>query len=263
MSTKSITLKALMEAGCHFGHLRGRWHPNMQPYVYVTRDRVRIIDLEATKNKLKQLLKAIEEFVAVGQTLVLVGTKRQAKDIIETVGKATGIPYVSERWLGGTLTNFQTMQQSIKKMNSLTEYLASDAALELTKKERLMQQRELDRMQVKFGGLKQLRDLPDGLFIIDPSYEANALKEAKKTGLTVFAMLDTNSDPRLIDEFVPANDDAAKSIMLITNQVQGAIERGLKRQSAAAKQSTTVKATKVTKATTKIKTSPKKVVKKS
>lgn len=234
MSTSTLSVRQLMDAGCHFGHTRGRRHPAMRDYIYLTREKVNIINLEKTLIKLDELLTAIENFTAAGQTLILVGTKRQAKDTISTLADQLKLPYVSERWLGGTLTNFETVKKSIRKMNELREYLASTHSAELTKRERLMQSRDLDRMELKFGGLATLTDLPGGLFVVDPSYEKNAVKEARSLGLTVFALLDTNSNPMLVDEFVPANDDASKSIMLIMNEVAGAIERGRQRATAAA-----------------------------
>lgn len=239
-----LTVRDLLEAGSHFGHTRGRRHPNMQEYVYITRERVNIIDLEKTLAKLKDLLTAVENFVAEGKVLVLVGTKRQAQAVVETVATEAGIPYVKERWLGGTLTNFATVEKSIKRMNELETYLASDDAKEISKRERLMQQRELDRLKIKVGGLKDLTAIPDGLFVIDPAYEKNAVKEARSMDVAVFALLDTNSNPMLTDEFVPANDDAAKSIMLIINEVAKAIERGKKR--AAEKVAVAEEATEVT-----------------
>ncbi len=230
MSKKTnISIEDLMNAGCHFGHTKARWQPKMKPFIYLTRERVQILNLEKTKEKLDSLLQVVEDFVAEGKTLVLVGTKRQAQDIVEAIGKKTGMPYVVKRWLGGTMTNFETMKNSIKKMNETEKFLDSDDAQKITKRERLTMHRELVRMNDKFGGLKDIREIPQGLFLIDPSYEKNALKEARQMGIKVFALLDTNSNPNSVDEFVPANDDAAKSIMIIMNEIQGAIERGKKR----------------------------------
>lgn len=230
MSVTDITVRDLLEAGCHFGHTRGRRHPNMAEYVYITRERVNIIDLEKTLAKLKDLLTAVENFVAEGKVLVMVGTKRQAQAVVKTIAVEADIPYVSERWLGGMLTNFTTVSKSIKRMNELDEYLSSkESEEEKTKRERLMLQRELDRLRLKVGGLKDIKKIPDGLFIVDPSYEKNAVKEARDTNLAVFALLDTNSNPMLTDEFVPANDDAAKSIMLVLTAVKEAIARGKER----------------------------------
>jgi len=231
-ATTDLTVRDLLEAGCHFGHTRGRRHPNMAEYVYITREKVNIIDLEKTLSKLKDLLTAVENFVAEGKVLVMVGTKRQAQAVVKTVADEAGIPYVSERWLGGTLTNFNTVEKSIKRMNELETYLLSDEAAEIIKRERLMLQRELDRLRIKVGGLKDITKIPEGLFVIDPAYEKNAVKEARNLDVAVFALLDTNSNPMLTDEFVPANDDAAKSIMLILNEVKQAIERGKKRAEA-------------------------------
>lgn len=230
----NLTMQDLLDAGCHFGHTRGRWHPAMKPFVYLTRERIHIMDLEKTVQKLDDLTTAVENFVAAGHKLVLVGTKRQAKKIVHDVATATKLPYVNERWLGGTLTNFETIKSSIKRLNRLEELLASEET-KITKRERTMKQAELERMQAKFGGLKEMTEVPDGLFVIDPSYEDSTIKEAHRLGLTVFAMLDTSSDPRLVNEFVPANDDAAKSIELIMGEVQAAIERGQKRAKSDAK----------------------------
>lgn len=233
-----ITMPELLEAGCHFGHTRGRWHPAMKPYVYLTRERIHIMDLEKTLQKLDDLTTALENFIASGQQLVLVGTKRQAKQALLDLAKETNLPYVSERWLGGTLTNFETVKASIKRLHRLEDLLA-DGEAKLTKRERQMKQAELDRMTTKFGGLKDLTEVPGGLFIIDPSYEDNALKEARRLGLAVFALLDTSSNPTLVDEFVPANDDAAKSIELILGEVKTAIISGQKRARQDAKVKTT------------------------
>jgi len=231
-TANNISVEDLMEAGCHFGHTKARWQPRMKPYIYLTREKVQILDLEKTKKKLDNLMQVVEDFVADGNTLVLVGTKRQAQDIVETIGNKLGIPYVKKRWLGGTMTNFDTMKKSIKKMNEIAKFLESDDALKLMKRERLMMHRDLVRMQDKFGGLKDIKEVPQGLFLIDPSFEKNALKEARQVGIKVFALLDTNSNPDMVDEFVPANDDAAKSIMLIMNELQSAIMRGQKRAEA-------------------------------
>jgi small subunit ribosomal protein S2 len=224
----NLTMQDLLDAGCHFGHTRGRWHPAMKPFVYLTRERIHIMDLEKTVQKLDDLTTVVENFVAAGNDLVLVGTKRQAKKVIEDVAAATKLPYVSNRWLGGTLTNFETVKSSIKRLRRLEEILATEDS-KISKKERTMKAAELERMEAKFGGLKELTVVPQGLFVIDPSYEENAIKEARRLGLSIFALLDTSSNPALVDEFVPANDDAAKSIELIMGEVQAAIERGQKR----------------------------------
>lgn len=230
----TLTMQELLDAGCHFGHTRGRWHPAMKPFVYLTRERIHIMDLEKTMQKLDDLTTAVENFVAAGNDLVLVGTKRQAKQILENVAAATKLPYVSNRWLGGTLTNFETVKSSIKKMHRLEEQLA-DPESKMIKRERTMKTAELARMTAKFGGLRDLTAVPQGLFVIDPSYEENTIKEARRLGLSVFALLDTSSNPTLVDEFVPANDDAAKSIELIMGEVERAIIRGQERAKSSAK----------------------------
>lgn len=235
MTKTTISLRDLLDAGCHFGHTRGRRHPQTKEYVFLTREKVDIIDLEKALAKLNDLSVAVENFLASGQTLVMVGTKRQAKEVTETVAQAVGLPYVSERWLGGTLTNFETVRKSIKKMNDLAVFLETEEAAELTKRERLMQQRELERLRFKFGGLADLTKVPDGLFIIDPTYEKIAVSEARALEKTIFALLDTNSNPDLVDEFVIANDDATKSIRLIMQEIQEALERGQVRAKETAK----------------------------
>lgn len=234
--TSDLTLEQLLDAGAHFGHTRGRWHPAMKPYIYMTRERIHILNLEKTLEKMKDLTNAVENFVAAGKTLVLVGTKRQAKAVVEEIAKELNIPYVSERWLGGTLTNFETVRGTITTMNKLTEQMAGpDETTGLKKRERRRQAQELERMETKFGGLKMMNKIPDGLFIIDPSYEQNAILEARRLGLTIFAMLDTSSNPGLVDEFVPANDDAARSIRVVMAPVKEAISRGQKRAQESAK----------------------------
>lgn len=230
----NLTIQDLLDAGCHFGHTRGRWHPAMKPFVYLTRERIHIMDLEKTLQKLDDLTTAVENFVAAGNQLVLVGTKRQAQRITKEIAQELKLPYVCERWMGGTLTNFETVKTSIKRMRRIEEALSVDDG-KLSKRERVMKAAELERLETKFGGLKELTGIPQGLFIIDPSYEDNAVKEAKRLGLSIFALLDTSSNPGLVDEFVPANDDAAKSIELIMGEVKAAIERGQKRAKADAK----------------------------
>ncbi|MDO8471559.1 MAG: 30S ribosomal protein S2 [bacterium] len=231
MKHTPITIEQLMDAGCHFGHTKAHRHPKMEEFVYLTREKVQILDLQKTLTKLQDLTMAVENFVAEGKSLILVGTKRQAKEVVKSIGEETGLSYITERWLGGTLTNFETVRQSIRKMNEIEAFLASDEAQLISKKERVIQHQELVRLTIKFGGLKKITRVPDGLFIVDPSFEHNALLEARKLGLSVFALLDTNSDPGLVDEFVPANDDATKSINLIMGEIKLALEHGLKRAS--------------------------------
>lgn len=226
MSTNIPSLKELMEAGVHFGHVAKYWNPRTEPYIYTKRDRIHVLDLEKTHQALTEILPKITEFVSQGKTILLVGTKKQIRSIITEIGPATGMPYIDLRWLGGTLTNFKVMQLSIKRMKEISEFLNSEKSGRLIKKERLNLQRQLVRMQEKFGGLLNLDKLPDAIFVIDPHYEKGAISEAKALGIKIFAILDTNSDPSDIDYVIPANDDAKKSVELIMNSVKEAILEG-------------------------------------
>jgi small subunit ribosomal protein S2 len=221
-------VKALIEAGVHFGHASGRWHPKMKPYIYATRDKLHIIDLEKTRKQLEQVLPVLEERVRTGKLVVLVGTKKQVAGRVKEIGEKLGIPYVNVRWLGGTLTNFREMQKSIQRMRKLETFLSSEEASTILKKERVMQEQELERMRAKFGGLSQLTRKPDVLFIIDPSHEHNAVKEARAEGLELFGVVDTNSDPTLLHHVIPANDDGAKSLNLVLTLIEETIASGQK-----------------------------------
>lgn len=228
MSTVVIPdIRDLMAAGVHFGHASGRWHPKMAPYIFATRDKLHIMNLEKTQAQLAEILPMLEARARDGKLIVLVGTKKQASPLIEEMGKKLGISYVSERWLGGTMTNWGEMQASIARMKRTEELLGSDEANRMIKKERVQMEAELKRMHVKFDGIRDMTRKPDVLFIVDPGYEHNAIKEARDEGLEIFGIADTNSDPTVLDHVIPANDDGPKSLKLILSLVEAAIAAGL------------------------------------
>lgn len=220
--------RELMQAGVHFGHASGRWHPKMAPYIFATRDKLHILDLEKTRAQLEAVLPILEERAASGKTIVLVGTKKQVSPLIAEMGKKLGIPYVSERWLGGTMTNWGEMQSSIARMKRVEELLANEEeASKMIKKERVALEADLKRMHVKFEGIRDLQRKPDVLVIVDPSHEYNAMKEGRHQGLELIGICDTNSDPSKLDHVIPANDDGPKSLKLILSLIEQALERGL------------------------------------
>jgi len=220
--------RELMEAGVHFGHASGKWHPKMAPYIFATRDKLHIIDLDKTREQLEKVLTLLEQRVRDGKTVVLVGTKKQVADQVKEIGERLHIPYVNERWLGGTMTNWGEMQQSIARMKRIEAMFETGDAEKLIKKERVMLQSELKRMHAKFGGLRDMSKKPDVLFIIDPSFEHNAIKEARHQGVELFGLIDTNSNPDLLDEIIPANDDGPKSLKLMMELIAQTIESGQK-----------------------------------
>jgi small subunit ribosomal protein S2 len=220
--------RELMQAGVHFGHASGRWHPKMKPYIFATRDKLHIMDLEKTRSQLEAVLPVLEDRVASGKLVVLVGTKKQVSPMVAEMGKRLGIPYISERWLGGTLTNWGEMQASIARMKRVEGTLADEEeASRMIKKERVAMEGDLKRMHVKFDGIRDLTRKPDVVFVIDPSYEHNAIKESRDQGLEIFGIADTNSDPSVLDHVIPANDDGPKSLTLILGLVEQAIAQGL------------------------------------
>ena len=233
-------IRTLMEAGMHFGHASGKWHPKMKPYIFATRDKLHIIDLEQTRTKLTEVLTILEQRIADNKSIVLVGTKKQASERVKAIGDATGLSYVDVRWLGGTMTNFVEVQKSIARMKKLEAFLASEEAEHTIKKERVAMETDLARMQHKFGGLRNMNRKPDALFVIDPSQEHNAIKEARGEGMEIFAIVDTNCNPELVDHVIPANDDAPRSIKLLLDLLEETIKSGQalsgkRREEAAAK----------------------------
>lgn len=221
-------LRTMMEAGMHFGHASGKWHPKMKPYIFATRDKLHIINLEITQQKLQEVLPLLEERVREGKMVVLVGTKKQTSERVKALGEATGLAYVDVRWLGGTLTNFNELQKSLNRMKKTEAFLESEDAVKMIKKERVAMENDLRRMHYKFGGLRTMTKKPDVLFVIDPGYEHNAVKEARNEGMEIFAIIDTNSNPDLVDHVIPANDDAPKSLTILFGLLETAIKNGQK-----------------------------------
>ena len=217
----------LLDAGVHFGHLTRKWNPKMAPYIFMEKNGIHIIDLNKTLVKVEEASAAIKQIVKSGRKVLFVATKKQAKDIVAEHAKRVNMPFVTERWLGGMLTNFATVRKSIKKMSNIDK-MAKDGTFEiLSKKEKLMITRDRIKLERVLGGIADLNRLPAALFIIDVKKEHIAVTEALKLNIPTFAMVDTNSDPTDIDFAIPANDDATKSISLITGIITKAIEEGL------------------------------------
>lgn len=217
----------LLEAGVHFGHQKKKWNPKMLPYIFTEKNGIHIIDLNKTIEGLEGAASALKSIAKSGKKIMFVATKKQAKEIVSNAALKANMPYVTERWLGGMLTNFSTIRKSVKKMQHIDKML-NDVTLEsITKKERLTLSRSKEKMEKVLGGIAQMGRTPAALFIVDISHEHIALKEAKRLGITTFAMVDTNSDPNTVDFSIPSNDDATKSIAIITNYLTAAIIEGL------------------------------------
>lgn len=225
--SSQINIQELLDAGVHFGHLTQKWHPKMAPFIFMEQNGIHIIDLNKTTAKLEEAQSAIKNIVKSGRKVLFVATKKQAKEIVANEAERVKMPYVTERWLGGMLTNFATVRKSIKKMQNIDK-LASDGTFDnISKRERLQFQREKVKLSRVLGGIADLNRLPAALFIVDVKREHIAVKEAMKLNIPVFAICDTNSDPSNIDFPIPANDDAAKSIAIVTKLVTDAIAEGL------------------------------------
>ncbi len=217
----------LLDAGVHFGHLRKKWNPKMLPYIFAEKKGIHIIDLNKTVDHLQETAAVMKQIAKSGKKIMFVATKKQAKEIVSECAKRVNMPYATERWLGGMLTNFNTVRKSVKKMQSIEKLLGEGTAENLTKKEKLTLSRDKDKMEKVLGGIAQLSRLPAALFLVDIGHEHIALAEAKRLGITTFGMVDTNSDPNKVDYAIPANDDATKSIAIITNYITAAIAEGL------------------------------------
>lgn len=227
MENNTSLQQQLLEAGVHFGHLKKKWNPKMLPYIFAEKKGIHIIDLNKTVDHLQEAAAAMKQIAKSGKKIMFVATKKQAKEIVSECAKRVNMPYATERWLGGMLTNFNTVRKSVKKMQSIEKMLADGSAESLTKKERLTLSRDKEKMEKVLGGIAQLGRLPAALFLVDIGHEHIALAEAKRLGITTFGMVDTNSDPNKVDFAVPANDDATKSIAIITNYIVAAIAEGL------------------------------------
>ena len=219
--------KDLLDAGVHFGHLTRKWDPRMAPFIFMEKNGIHIIDLYKTLDCLEEASKAIKQIVKSGRKVMFVATKKQARDIVSEEAKRLRMPYVTERWLGGMLTNFSTIRKSLKKLSSMDKLMKEDSFKNLAKRERLMVSREKTKLERVLGGISELTRLPAALFVVDIKREHIAIKEAQKLNIPVFALVDTNSDPNQVDFPVPANDDAFKSINLLVRQIGSVIEEGL------------------------------------
>ena len=217
----------LLDAGVHFGHLRKKWNPKMLPYIFAEKKGIHIIDLNKTVDHLQEAAAVMKQIAKSGKKIMFVATKKQAKEIVSECAKRINMPFATERWLGGMLTNFNTVRKSVKKMQSIDKLLGEGTAENLTKKEKLTLSRDKEKMEKVLGGIAQLGRLPAALFLVDIGHEHIALAEAKRLGITTFGMVDTNSDPNKVDYAIPANDDATKSIAIITNYITAAIAEGL------------------------------------
>ncbi|MFC4871418.1 30S ribosomal protein S2 [Negadavirga shengliensis] len=223
----NIEYKDLLDAGVHFGHLTRKWDPRMAPYIFMEKNGIHIIDLNKTLVCLEEASNAIKQVVRSGKKILFVATKKQAKDLVAEEAKRLKMPYVTERWLGGMMTNFATIRKSLKKMSSIDKLVKDESYKNLAKKERLMISRQREKLETVLGGISDLTRLPAALFIVDIKREHIALSEAKKLGIPVFALVDTNSNPNEVDFPIPANDDAYKSISLLVKAFGAAIEEGL------------------------------------
>jgi len=227
-----ITVQELLDAGVHFGHLRRKWNPSMAPYIFMEKDGIHIIDLQKTLVKLDEAALAVKQIAKSGRKILFVATKKQAKDIVAERVKQVGMPYVTERWPGGMLTNFPTIRKAVEKMTSIDK-MATDGTFDnLSKREKLQISRQRAKLEKNLGSISDLTRLPAAMFLVDITKEHIALREARRLNIPIFAMVDTNSNPKLVDFPIPANDDASKSISLIIEVIAGAIQEGLEERKA-------------------------------
>jgi small subunit ribosomal protein S2 len=233
MALPDFSMRQLLEAGVHFGHQTHRWNPKMAPYIYGARNNIHVIDLSQTVPLLHQALKQVSDVVAKGGRVLFVGTKRQASDIIADAAQRSAQYYVNSRWLGGMLTNWKTISNSISRLRKLDEILAGEGSRGLTKKELLNLQREREKLDKALGGIKDMGSTPDLMFVIDTNKEAIAILEAKRLGIPVVAVIDSNCDPDKIDYPIPGNDDAARAIQLYCDLIAKAAIDGIARQQGA------------------------------
>ncbi|QHT66510.1 30S ribosomal protein S2 [Rhodocytophaga rosea] len=222
-----LQYKDLLDAGVHFGHLTRKWDPRIAPYIFMEKNGIHIIDLNKTLAALEDASNAVKQIVRSGRKIMFVATKKQAQEVVAEEARRLKMPYVTERWLGGMLTNFATVRKSLKKMSSIEKLMKEEAFTNMAKRERLMVTREKDKLQKLLGGIADLTRLPAALFVVDVKREHIAIAEAHKLGIPVFAIVDTNSNPDSVDFPIPGNDDAYKSISIITHAIGRAIEDGL------------------------------------
>lgn len=218
-----VSMKQLLEAGVHFGHQTRRWNPKMAPYIFTERNGIYIIDLQKTVRKIDEAYNFVKELVASGKSILFVGTKKQAQEAVQEEAERCGMYYVNQRWLGGTLTNFQTIERRIARLHELNRMEAEGMFEVLPKKEVIALRHELEKLEKFLGGIKDMRDLPGALFIIDPRKERIAVAEARKLGIPIVAIVDTNCDPDEIDVVIPGNDDAIRAVRLLSATVADAV----------------------------------------
>ena len=233
MENNTSLQQQLLEAGVHFGHLKKKWNPKMLPYIFAEKKGIHIIDLNKTVECLQETAGVLKQIARSGKKILFVGTKKQAKDIVNESARRINMPFVTERWLGGMLTNFNTVRKSVKKMQSIEKMLGDGSFENITKKERLTLSRDKEKMEKVLGGISQLGRVPAALFIVDIGHEHIALAEAKRLGIQTFGVVDTNCDPNKVDFAIPANDDATKSIAILVNYITAAIAEGLAERQAA------------------------------
>lgn len=229
---KQLQFEQLLDAGCHFGHLKRKWNPSMAPYIFMERNGIHVIDLYKTIAKLEEAANAIKQVAKSNKKILFVGTKKQAKELISNASKKAGMPYVVERWPGGLLTNFATIRKSVKKMTNIDKMMEDPSFTNISKRERLQLARERAKLEKNLGSISDLTKIPAALFIVDINKEHIAVAEARKLNIPTFAIVDTNTNPLLIDFPIPANDDAAKSIGLILDYISDAIVEGLEERKA-------------------------------
>ncbi len=222
-----VTFDEMLEAGVHFGHLKRKWNPNMAPYIFMERNGIHIIDLYKTQAKLEEASKAMKQIAKSGRRILFVSTKKQAKDIVSEMAKKINMPYVTERWPVGMLTNFATIRKAVRKMAAIDKMMTTNSWNNLSKRERLQVTRERAKLEKNLGSIADMARIPAALFVVDINKEKIAVAEARKLNIPIFAMVDTNTDPTLIDFPIPANDDASKSIALIMKVVTSAVAEGL------------------------------------
>ena len=222
----------LLQAGCHFGHLRRKWNPAMAPYIFMERNGIHIIDLNKTVAKVDEAAEALKEIAKTGKKILFVATKKQAKDVVAEKAASINMPYVNERWAGGMLTNFPTIRKAVKKMTNIDKLLNDGTFSNLSKRELLQISRQRAKLEKNLGSIADLTRLPSALFVVDVMKEHIAVKEANRLGIPVFGIVDTNSDPKNIDYVIPANDDAKDSVEAILSAVCGAIAEGLEERKA-------------------------------
>ncbi len=222
----SVTMREMLEAGVHFGHQTRFWNPKMAQYIFGHRNKIHIVNLEKTMVMFQEAMKYIRQLSANRGTVLLVGTKRQARDIVAAEAQRAGVPYVDQRWLGGTLTNFKTIKTSIKRLKDMEAAIADGSVEKMSKKEALMFSRELDKLQKSIGGIKDMNGVPDAIFVIDVGYHKGAITEAAKLGIPVVGVVDTNHSPNGVNYVIPGNDDSSKAIALYARGVADAILEG-------------------------------------